>query len=1409
MSIEGGRPVPPQPAVLRDNVLVAVRVRSDIATDSIIDVSGNNLVLHPPRIRPGETPCKFSFDRCYSASDADGNPHTQQGIFDDLGQNVLDNAFKGYNVTLLAYGQTGSGKSYCMMGSRSDPGLIPRISKDLFSRILINTMEDHRLTFTCEASYFEIYNEKVRDLLDPSKMEGQNTTGLLVREHPKHGPYVEDLSIIPVQSYEDIDNLLRQGNTGRTVAATRMNAESSRSHAIFTIILKQNLNDKSTGSVKEKISRVHLVDLAGSERQTKTKAHGSRLKEASEINKSLVTLGRVISALSEAGPIRRNQNSSPRQNSHIPFRDSTLTWLLKNSFGINGNARTMLLCTISPRSSDYEETLGSLRYAARAKRIITTAVCNEDANTKLIDCLKNEIKELNARLGSAEKTSSQEINQLASELDHTQKLISTLNMSWEDKVKQAESIRVYREQALERDGIAVKMDSNSPFLCNLNEDPGVSECLIYYLKKGSTHVGRSKTLPQPRIYLHDLSIPEFLCVFTTEEDNKTTLTRRDARFSVFINGKEAKESQLLHHGDRIIFGKSLSFRYSSSINSLQSNPGRLDNNKSKYDWEFAQAELKAKLDVMMNDLQKEREEVSILRARAMSTGEEFTSVLKQLETERQDRAELSQKLQKAVQESTNTRATFEEAKNGFNSLNQSQQLQLLSIQKELQKERSIRAGLSRDIDHFRRRNSCPSYSPYTDQVPAFVRNILLQSIYNRRNLSKNFENYLFKLEHCNCMAQALGHCVFFELRPQMSLSPKGVLLCQEFVFLRSVLNPEIIFTSAKFLDFYYRLREYYCDACERHNNPDKGGNPDPVEYVLSQCSESYEIGFGVMHQVKHVLFTTQLVTGSSSILDGDGNRIACLYYSIAKRNELPSIGQSYSVYIKVIGVDFLSPSAIPGSTVQVLLGGYGLDLLEFNDVPVMSQCLDYRALAEGVNNVWVIDRYNDELLKLPLQIRIMGTPVFPRHMDAENPMWVNARCRHSSHKRVSVLKTPSIGTDGSIRVPGPSPRLLAAQKRVINGSEFCGNHKPTASGAKSRQMNVQDVQTRLHVLVEIQELSPSTGVFDTCSVKANSDYGGVFRVCLSKPKRFNVRIAQTDTQDLSLESCSSLKVVAVRSGSLRDTSGYECDISQEQAQIHDKFLSFRCLWPTDMAQHSYAQRGAVFELDLEISVYVDWQLMPIILSHTVACKAYARIGFLRSFMNNISSHGRHCHGSFYELAPSPFCKTIADLREAANASRSEVACKLQLEKMKGSLHAIGESSPSDSLFAAVLETLCRRGGKISSKPEKHVLAQASAIRCADDVSCPERAGYIFCHQRRIFSVLRYPFLHLYRDANQTVEDEFIDLISGVIRTNDDAKLPFTFSLQTKVKTYSIQASCDEDFRNWIRCFSNYLPVVDQ
>ncbi|XP_022823290.1 kinesin-like protein unc-104 isoform X8 [Spodoptera litura] len=638
------------------SVKVAVRVRPfnsrEIARECkcIIEMSGNTTVITNPKAPPGskDGAKSFNFDFSYwSHNPNDPEFSSQVMVYKDIGEEMLQHAFDGYNICIFAYGQTGAGKSYTMMGSGKDgqEGIIPQICKDLFRRIRQTTSDD--LKYSVEVSYMEIYCERVRDLLNP-----KNKGNLRVREHPALGPYVEDLSKLAVTSYQDIYDLIDEGNKARTVAATNMNETSSRSHAVFTIFFTQQRHDQTTNLMSEKVSKISLVDLAGSERADSTGAKGTRLKEGANINKSLTTLGKVISALAE---ISASKSKKSKKADFIPYRDSVLTWLLRENLG--GNSKTAMIAAISPADINFDETLSTLRYADRAKQIVCKAVVNEDANAKLIRELKEEILKLRELLKAEgieveegpdgkvlyekkqepireennaspqRKKSEAEVlspklsraattiaEEAVDQLQASEKLIAELNETWEEKLKRTEQIRVQREAVFAEMGLAVKeggitvgiySPKRTPHLVNLNEDPNLSECLIYYIKDGVTRVGTSEANVPQDIQLSGSHILSEHCIFENTDGVILLIPHRDAL--IYVNGRELTEPVILKSGSRVILGKNHVFRFTHpgqpredpvnkenkelTTSYTESDSGSTDADGKNVDWDYAQCEL--------------------------------------------------------------------------------------------------------------------------------------------------------------------------------------------------------------------------------------------------------------------------------------------------------------------------------------------------------------------------------------------------------------------------------------------------------------------------------------------------------------------------------------------------------------------------------------------------------------------------------------------------------------------------------------------------------------------------------------------------------------------------------------------------------------------------------------------------
>jgi len=370
--------------------------------------------------RPNDPPKTFTFDHVF------GKDSRQVDVYNLTSRPIVDFVCEGYNGTIFAYGQTGTGKTFTMEGVRSNPelkGIIPNSFAHIFSHI--SKLGDSEHTFLIRVSYLEIYNEEIRDLLgkDPKKR-------LEIKERPDVGIYVKDKKEFAVSSAEHMEKIMSQGNQNRHVGATLMNADSSRSHAIFTITI-ESMDKGPDGQQRVRKGQLHMVDLAGSERQAKTGATGDRLKEATKINLSLSTLGNVISALVDG------------KSSFIPYRNSKLTRLLQDSLG--GNSKTLMIATFGPANYNFEETISTLRYANRAKNIKNSAVINEDPKDALLREMQEELDQLKKQLEKVGESGGVPTDQLAEMsmdiLKQRENLEKDRELAEKDKLKAMNSLK--------------------------------------------------------------------------------------------------------------------------------------------------------------------------------------------------------------------------------------------------------------------------------------------------------------------------------------------------------------------------------------------------------------------------------------------------------------------------------------------------------------------------------------------------------------------------------------------------------------------------------------------------------------------------------------------------------------------------------------------------------------------------------------------------------------------------------------------------------------------------------------------------------------------------------------------------------------------------------------------------------
>uniref|UniRef100_A0A8C0C8D8 Kinesin-like protein 6 n=1 Tax=Balaenoptera musculus TaxID=9771 RepID=A0A8C0C8D8_BALMU len=488
-------------------------------------------------------------DGVFISADPSSKFAGQRDVFHDLGRGILDSTWQGYNTTLLAYGQTGSGKSYSMIGFGANKGIIPNVCEELFQAIENREKnQEYQVTF----SMLEIYNEQVRDLLSKTKKPG----GLKVREDQQLGFYVDGLKSVPCENYAQIERLMEQGTKIRTTASTNMNTSSSRSHMVITIQFKQVFLDRDLS----KQSSINLVDLAGSERQKSSGSEGDRLREGSRVNLSLTNLGNVISALADG--------AMGKKVLHIPYRDSVLTKLLQSALG--GNSRTTLIAAISPADICYEETLSTLRYAERAKKIRNKAVVNTST-------LMRESRAENNKLLLG-RGNSRMAGKPSQELARVQARSQEAGSGREEGRG--------RGQAQEQ-----QMMKTFPHLLNVNEDPQLTGVLKYFIEAGSCDAGQAAS---NAITLQGLGISDKHASFTNS-DGKVTVTPH-GKCKVIVNGVPITTKTKLQHLDRLILGSNSAYLYIG----FPSERGSED--LSRFDYDFFQLERAASEGVSVDKL---------------------------------------------------------------------------------------------------------------------------------------------------------------------------------------------------------------------------------------------------------------------------------------------------------------------------------------------------------------------------------------------------------------------------------------------------------------------------------------------------------------------------------------------------------------------------------------------------------------------------------------------------------------------------------------------------------------------------------------------------------------------------------------------------------------------------------------
>lgn len=536
------------------------------------------------KLPPSRGTCEnkvWQFDNCLPA-DA-----SQDLAFRMIGEPILQDVLQGVHGCIFAYGQTGSGKSHSIFGGAADNrGIVPRLATGLFGKLTqdlenADQAEAAQTRYLVKMSYLEIYNECIRDLLNPQVMAGDVQQSLEVRQHPRFGTFVQDLTENVVHTAAEIQQLLEYGHKIRVVGRTNMNATSSRSHAIVIFNVEQNLS--SCSSVKSPTMRarakLYTVDLAGSERAPSAEGvpdQDKRQQERGQINKSLWALALVISRLSEI----QGKSPSQRRRVHIPHRNSKLTHLLADT--LSGNCKTAMLACVSPALEHCSTSECTLRFAARVKKIHIQPVQNVEACNDLVGSLRAEIASLKRQL--AVRSSKEDLDDAGDNRDNlrekllsVQKLQEQVSTPW--TAQRATSAHLHRERlaALHSLGVnpalsdldeASSSNEGDPYIMNICDDPLLSGCVTYAVPKGKDITIGSADDANVRV--DGLGIQHVMCTLSCNDrktvkvscaadGNRFTITRRASLFKtgtarVFVNGEPVKGGAELQHRDTLRIG---------------------------------------------------------------------------------------------------------------------------------------------------------------------------------------------------------------------------------------------------------------------------------------------------------------------------------------------------------------------------------------------------------------------------------------------------------------------------------------------------------------------------------------------------------------------------------------------------------------------------------------------------------------------------------------------------------------------------------------------------------------------------------------------------------------------------------------------------------------------------------------
>lgn len=741
------------------SIKVAVRVRpfnqreKQMNTDLCIRMDNKTTVVLDD---DGETTRKsFTLDHCFWSHDGykeepngyllpastSSGYHDQQFVYNVLGRDILKNAMEGYHCCLFAYGQTGSGKSYSIFGYGENKGVVPLICNELLNgKTLVN---DEKRSFVLSVSMLEIYNEKIQDLLIP--IAKRPKSGLRVRENPKIGVFVENLSKYEVSTYKEIEGIIEEGSKNKTLASTLMNATSSRAHTIITLELIQK--EKALKKTTQKTSVINLVDLAGSEKVSKTGAKADRLKEACSINKSLSVLGIVIHQLFK---------KSTGQKTIVSYRDSVLTYILKNALG--GNSKTTMICSISPARDNIDETISTLRYADQAKRIKLHAVVNESETDKLIKDLTAENEKLKALLAQLQAGGNlQNITDIQDQIKEVSHAIHAQNIFSQPKSMQR------RNSFTPNMKIPDEIELHTcPHMLNLNEDPLLNGKIFYNFKETPIiGIGREtgndlaviseeEDQVTKKIVLNGVGVIENHARITYNDKGVfITVNDRAAASNTFINGEimEIFEnengkgySRQLEDLDRIIIGTSSTFLIRIPDKGKEVEKAEIDG--KNVDWEYCQTEKMKNQQKLENEKMKQfyeekdnelKEKEALLRK---NFDQEKNLIEKRVKDQEMIHKKEMEKLQKSIKQKQMEQMEANLNKEDQMRVEAERQIELELKQKELEYQRRV-ANIHKERQQFAKMKAISE------------------------NIEKKLINYYPKIHEANMTAETLKRNIQF------------------------------------------------------------------------------------------------------------------------------------------------------------------------------------------------------------------------------------------------------------------------------------------------------------------------------------------------------------------------------------------------------------------------------------------------------------------------------------------------------------------------------------------------------------------------------------------------------------------------------------------------------------------------